>query len=271
MEPDQKRKVIAQIADTFIELSKHPFPLLGSLSSPDKLHIGPVARESVTDFQQSTMIGLGPCSSLLEYHLSTIRLILDLIVRDEMYSQRPLEAYLIHRFLMDIAPLALPAEQDGKFYLKHPDDKGDHILANEDFNITGIIDWEWAQTESPAVAFNSPLAFMPVNEFYDGDQNPGDNEIFFAEQLEEKGYKDLAAYVRNGRLLHRFSFCNGYDLGDWKGFLELFQGLREAVVVDVGLDWDEWKAVALKRYENDTGLQSLLERRENPVALEYSN
>lgn len=29
---------------------------------------------------------------------------------------------------------------DEKFYLKHTDDKGDHILVDEHFNITDIID-----------------------------------------------------------------------------------------------------------------------------------
>lgn len=29
---------------------------------------------------------------------------------------------------------------DRKFYIKHADNKGDHILVDRDFNITGIID-----------------------------------------------------------------------------------------------------------------------------------
>lgn len=42
-----------------------------------------------------------------------------------------------------------PSHGDDKFYLKHTDDKGDHTVFNDDFNITGIIDWEWAYTALP--------------------------------------------------------------------------------------------------------------------------
>ena len=42
------------------------------------------------------------------------------------------------------------------------------------------------------------------------------------------------------------------------GFLWLFRGLRDAVVVDAGIGWDEWRAVALDRYARDEGLKCLL-------------
>jgi hypothetical protein len=153
----------------------------------------------------------------------------------------------------------LPAvHDDEKFYLKHADDKGDHILVDEHFNVTGIIDWEWAHTASPAHAFNSPIGFLPVADFYGGRNDLGDDEVVFARLLEEKGHRDLARFVWNGRLQHRFAFCCGYDLADWDGFLGLFRGLRDAVGVDEGLEWDEWKIAALQRYQDDPGLQLLL-------------
>jgi hypothetical protein len=167
---------------------------------------------------------------------------------------------LIHRFLIDLVPRVLPQTDDKKFYLKHADDKGDHIMVDEDYNVTGIIDWEWAHTASPAIAFNSPIGFFNVGEFYDGKNILSDDEIIFARLLEEKGHKDLAQFVRHGRLQHRFAFCCGYDLADWSGFLGLFRGLRDAVGVDAGLEWDGWKASALERYKGDPGLQVLLKR-----------
>ncbi|KAG8667765.1 hypothetical protein FPOAC2_12964 [Fusarium poae] len=255
----QREKVMDQLADTFLELQKYPFDLLGSLDIPGESHIGAFARESLTDFQQYEMRATGPFSSLKEYHVSSIQLILDLIVRDEMYSQRAVDAYIIHRYLLDLVPHVLPAvHDDKKFYLKHADDKGDHILVDEDFNITGIIDWEWAHTASPAHAFNSPIGILPVADFYRGRNDLGDDEVVFACLLEKKGHGNLARYVRDGRLQHRFAFCCGYDLEDWDGFLGLFRGLRDATGVDEGLEWDEWKIVALKRYKDDPGLQGLL-------------
>ena len=222
----QRKKVMDQLADTFIELRKYPFRLLGSLDSPGGSQVGAFARESLTNFTQSEMRTTGPFSSLEDYHMSSLRQILDLIVREEMYSQQAVDAYLIHRFLIDLVPLVLPSAQNNEdFYLKHADDKGDHILVDEHFNVTGIIDWEWAHTASPAQAFNSPVGLLPVADFYSGKNSLGDDEIVFARLLEKKGRQDLARFVWNGRLQHRFAFCCGYDLADWDGFLGLFRGL----------------------------------------------
>lgn len=259
----QRRNLMSQLADLFVELHKYPFDRLGCLDVPGTSHVGGFARESLTDFETDThkMLLAGPFSSLEGYHRHSLQLILDLILREEMYSQQPVDAYLITRFLLDLIPSVLPSPEstDQKhFYLKHADDKGDHILVDDDFNITGIIDWEWAHTAHPAHAFNSPIGLLPVGDFYDGANEIGDSEVVFAHLLEQKGRGDLAAYVRAGRLQHRFTFCCDYDLADWSGFFGLFKGLRDAVGVDEGLGWDEWKAVVMDRYKEDAGLQKLL-------------
>ncbi|KAI0471372.1 kinase-like domain-containing protein [Xylaria cf. heliscus] len=262
---EQKERILRQLADIFIELSNHPFDLIGSLDSPGNSHVGAFARESLTNFAESEMRTMGPFSYWEEYHRSLLQFVLDLILGEELYSQQSVDAYLIHRFLIDLIPSVLPhtIQDDQKYYLKHADDKGDHILVDEDFNITGIIDWEWAHTAPPIHAFNSPIGILPVGEFYEGMNNLGDHEIIFAHMLEEKGRLDIAQCVRDGRLQHRFAFCCGYDLADWDGFLGLFKGLRDAVGVDDGLDWDKWKTVALHRYSEDAGLQLLLTKHAN--------
>lgn len=82
---EQRKTVINQLADVFIELSQYPFDLLGSLDRPGNsrsFHIGGFARESLTDFTQSEMRIIGPCSSLGEYHKSSLQLILDMIIRE---------------------------------------------------------------------------------------------------------------------------------------------------------------------------------------------
>lgn len=65
---EQRTKVMDQLADTFIELSKHPFSRLGSLDTLGGSHVGAFARESLTTFVQSEMRAIGPLSSLEEYH-----------------------------------------------------------------------------------------------------------------------------------------------------------------------------------------------------------
>lgn len=239
---------------------------MGSLVEPGGNKVGSFARESLTDIMGSQVRALGPSTSVREYHTSSVELILDLILREEMYTLQPVNAYLIHRFLLDIIQKVLPPERpdsnnDGPFYLKHADDKGDHILVDDDFNITGIIDWEWAHTAPFAIDFNSPIGFIPVGQFYEGNNTLGEDEVTLAQLLEEKGRRDLAKAVWDGRLQHRFAFCCGYDLAaDWTGFLGLFRGLRDAVGVDNGMEWDEWRGKALERYKPDAGLNKLLEQ-----------
>ncbi|KAI9146759.1 hypothetical protein HJFPF1_13497 [Paramyrothecium foliicola] len=261
----QRQNIIDQLASVFIELHRFPLPRFGCLNEPGQSYVGPFARESLTDYVGFELRTMGPCSSLGEYHTATLRLILDLIVRKESYTQRPVDAFLIHRFLLDLIPqVAPPTQENGKFYLKHADDKGDHILIDETFNIRGIVDWEWAHTAPMALAFNSPVGFLPVGDFYDGKNDLSEEEVSFARALEAKGHPALAQCVLDGRLQHRFAFCCGYDLEDWAGFLGLFSGLREAVGIDQGLEWDEWKSLALQRYGGDERLQLLLARSKEP-------
>lgn len=71
---------------------------------------------------------------------------------------------MIHRFLLEIAPKAcsLSHADDEKFYLKHADENGDQILVDNEFNITGVIDWEWAHTDLKSGALNTPIVSLPV-------------------------------------------------------------------------------------------------------------
>jgi hypothetical protein len=260
--PEQRRKLVEQLADIAIELRKHPFDKMGSLENSREVEVGPLARESLTDFNGSRMLPLGPYSSLAGYHTTSVQLIMDLILREEMYAQRPIDAYLIHRFLLGLIPHVVPLQDSNRqsFYLKHADDKGDHILVDGNHNITAILDWEWAYTAPEALAFNSPIGILPVAEFYDGRNTLGKEEKWLAEAFEERGERELAQAVENGRVQHFYAFCCGYDLSDWKGFLGLFRGLRDAVSVDSGLDWEEWRKVALERYRDDHGLGGLISK-----------
>ncbi|OAA68950.1 Protein kinase-like domain protein [Cordyceps fumosorosea ARSEF 2679] len=259
--PDQRRKVMEQLADVLIEIYKHPLPALGSLATPGRPHVAAFAHESLLTVVGGRLQTCSPFRSAEQYRRSHLRLILDRILAQEMYATQPVEAYLLHRFLVDLVPvLTPPASGNEKFYLKHDDDKGDHILVDESFNITGIIDWEWAHTAAPAEAFNSPVGLLPVADFYAGKGAIGADEAVFAQLLQEKGHGPLAQFVLEGRVQHLFAFCCGIDLSDWDGFLGLFRGLRDASGVDAGMTWEDWKGTALDRYKEDAGLQELLIR-----------
>ncbi|WPG97344.1 Hypothetical protein R9X50_00011800 [Acrodontium crateriforme] len=256
----QLRKVVLQLSDIYVELSKYPFQLMGSLDHPGTTHVGSFARESLTDVNGPKTTAIGPCSSFEEFYTASIQLTLDLIIRREMYAEQAIDAYLIHRFLLDdvLPRISIRSSQEPQFFLKHPDDKGDHILVDDDYNITGIIDWEWSYTAPVELAFNSPIMLLPVARFYNGEQSICEEEEYFASCLKSKGTEQLAKAVKAGRIQHFFSFCCGYDLGDWTGFLGLFQGLRDAAGIDEDIAWDQWRMKALRRYESDEGLQFVL-------------
>jgi hypothetical protein len=137
------------------------------------------------------MKALGPFLSTKEYFSAHIQLILDLIIQQESYVDRAVDAFLIHRLLLDKVPEACSQTHldDGKFYLKHADEKGDQILIDDEFNITGIIDWEWAHTDSKSGAFNSPIVLLPVTDFYAGENSIGEDEIFLRSVLKQKGIR----------------------------------------------------------------------------------
>ena len=261
LQPTEQTKVIEQLADVFLELRRFPFHKMGSLITADPPQMGGIALESLMDIERGVLRILGPYNSVADYHNDSIQLILDQILRDERYTDRPVDAYLIHLFARGLITQILSRHPPSEaYYLKHPDDKGDHILVDGECNITGIIDWEWAYAVPASVAFNSPLLLLPANDFYDGVKRLGEQELELAQVFERSGHMDMAAIVRNGRLQHRFTFCCGYDLADWDGFLGLFRALRDAVNIDAGLGWDEWKRVALDRYISDPGLKSLVAR-----------
>jgi hypothetical protein len=92
-------------------------------------------------------------------------------------------------------PNLLASVTDDKFYLKHADDKGDHILIDEDYNITGISDWEFASTETKSLAFSSPCMMWPVQEYYDGSNDLSREEREFAQMFQRRGREDMAKMI----------------------------------------------------------------------------
>lgn len=202
--PAQREKVTQQLADIFLEIERPPFKAMGSLvCSGDEFQVRGLVNQATFRLGEGP---LGPFSSSLEGARAVLTSYLDMIASGEIDGFSAVDAYLAHHFRLDVASSLFgndtPAEQ---FFLKHPDDKGDHILVNESFNITGIIDWEWTATTSKAEAFSSPCMMWPVARFYDGDNELAADELRLAAILRERGRDDLAEFVTGGR-------CRGSSL-----------------------------------------------------------
>ncbi|CAG8240679.1 unnamed protein product [Penicillium olsonii] len=257
--PQQKEKIMQQLVDVSIELERHPFEAMGSLvSTGDVMKIQGLAYQSTFQLGKGP---LGPFSSSLEGSRAILELYLTMIASGEIDPCHPVDTYLVHRFRQDIADALFddvpPSEQ---FFLKHPDDKGDHILVNDCFEIVGLIDWEWTQTVSRAEAFCSPCMMWPVAKFHDGFNELSADENRLAAIFRERGREDLAACVVEGRKVQRFFFALGPESSflDMQTLASLFAGLRRAFNLE-DEEWEAWKSKALEKWKGDGLLLGLLE------------
>lgn len=258
-----KERILSQLADVFADLKQHPFNEIGCLLDPDDLSVGPVLDESTIDADENgNLLLLGPFKSALEYRTSSIKHQIDLILRGESYTNNAIDAYLVHRFILDSVIESITQNEQGPFFLKHMDDKGDHILVDDEFRIVGIIDWEWAQTTTQSEAFAAPLYLLDVGLYYSGSNKLNPKEVEFASILKKRGEVGLAEHVYGGRVAHRLAHCVGADSGDIEDLPNHFMGLLRAVFPgrNEGETWEQWREGAMMMYEKDEDLQNLIQR-----------
>lgn len=268
------RWFLKQLADVFLELERHPLASMGSIISNASLSIGGIAHPATIGESGP----LGPFSTATEAYRTIVQEYLDQIVAGELAYNAPVDAYLRLRWMLNRFPQALPfKEEEGVhlFYLKHPDDKGDHTLVDDELNITGIIDWEWCTSESKAYAFSSPCMMWPVADFYASSNRLSPSETALASIFrDEHNRADLAEFILRGRPLQRFVHCvmnvPSTEGEDHETTVALFKGLVSAWgdgedVLNRERDawWEKWRAEALDRYRDDPGLQLLLHQHAN--------
>lgn len=256
----QKQKVMEQLADIFLELERYPFQLTGSVvpnvATDSGVRIGAFADKPWFATPEES---LGPFSRLADAYRAIIQLHQQAI-RDREISGLPVDSYLSLQWREShLSKLASgSASEAGPFYLKHGDDKGDHILIDEDYTITSIIDWEFASTEAKELAFSSPCMMWPVGKFYDGSNELAADEIRFAKTFEKRGRKDIHDIVMNGRRWQRFSFfIGGGDATDSEEFAALFRGLR-AAFAEQGCEKDPYEDWRSERLEANKWLKKFL-------------
>ncbi|KAI0385191.1 hypothetical protein F5Y04DRAFT_207122 [Hypomontagnella monticulosa] len=286
----QREKVVRQLADIMLEIEKHPFDRLGSLAATTAISGGEMAPPVAATETQIQVQGLaqhstfrsgeddrplGPFRSSREATRALVEAYLRMIAGGEIgTAKNAADVFLAHRFRLDVLdriwnPTTAAAE-DEKFFLKHADDKGDHIFVNADFDIVGIIDWEWCSTASKEEAFSSPCMMWPVAAFYDSSNELADEELLLARVFSEKSREDLARYVLDGRKVQRLLFAlgpGGASHENRRTFACLFMGLKQAFDLGHGgeekrgreeEEWESWRATALVKWKHDDLLQAML-------------
>ena len=266
--PAQRTRVMIQLVDIFIELERHPLSLAGSLClDGDSIEVGGFAQSQLFTAPEKSV---GPFDDVQASLDATVSQMQTQILNGGL-SSFAVENYLSFCWRRDMIRHAtnLCNETGSKsFFLKHGEDKGDHIMVDVDFNITGIIDWEFTTTEPKALAFSTPCMLFPVADFYDGRNDLSTEETEFAGLLEASGRHDLAKIVLASRKMQRLTWVNGVGgYRDKEEFRSLFTGVR-AAWADCDTNeqvssHEEWLADAKERYRNDAGLQSLLDMEES--------
>lgn len=244
-------KVWKGLADIFAELEKHSFDKAGSLSveSPDDI---PSVSATASD-RFVCLDPYGPFKTSAEYYTAWAEQYLALIADGQLYPQFPIKAYLVYRFLQDNATQL--SDSEDTFFLKHVDDKGDHLMVDEDLNITGIIDWQMARVVPRREAFALSLVSADMRALCDGIVSLGAKDLELSNALSEKGV-GLARYTGDEKV-RRFFWGLGLE-SDWDCALPLANAILQ--VFGVEQSWDEWKEIALKRYKGDERLKALAEK-----------
>ncbi|KAI1128936.1 hypothetical protein F5Y10DRAFT_264686 [Nemania abortiva] len=201
---EQKSHVYSQYADILTKISRFASEQACSLLP----HDGETKEAAIASNRFVSLGRYGPFSDALDYFTSIADLHMDLVADGQLYSEYPKEAFLFHRLLRDRAAPALAAAtaSTSGFFLKHVDDKGDHILVDENYNITAIIDWQFARLVPACEAFGPSLFTADLNGLYNGTVGLSTDDRLLAECLEQKGRRDLAEFAGGSELARRFQF-----------------------------------------------------------------
>ncbi|OCL02124.1 hypothetical protein AOQ84DRAFT_305296 [Glonium stellatum] len=234
---EQKHRVLGQLADILIELSKYPLQKAGSLLLRDgKIHVSAIASNRFV-----SLGCYGPFDNAFDYFMNTAEQYLDLIADGQLYYEYPMEAFLFYKILRQHAMDLSVNESPGIFYLKHVDDKGDHLLVDEDYNITGIIDWQFARSVPACEAFGPSLMTADLSALYSSKASITDDDKSLAHELRVRGREDLAKYSNESESVRRFhhGLASGLTRGE---VCDMIRGMLATLGAAQTVDIDRWIA-----------------------------
>ncbi|EFW99204.1 hypothetical protein CMQ_5625 [Grosmannia clavigera kw1407] len=257
---EQKAHVYAQYAEILALLSKHPQPQACSLVPNDDgkrgVECGPIASDRFL-----TLGEYGPFDNSLAYFSSTADLRLDLIADGQLFPKYPKEAFVFYRLLRDRIGPVLASETSplplGSFFLKHVDDKGDHVLVDDNYNITAVIDWQFARFVPACEAFGPSLFTADLGCLYGGEAGLSADDGLFAASFAKAGHPKLAKIAGENDLARRFhlGLASGMSRQDVLRLTEAVLSLLGESVNDVE-EWieQEWHVLADTRRDKAEAL-----------------
>ncbi|KAI9716971.1 MAG: hypothetical protein M1828_007485 [Chrysothrix sp. TS-e1954] len=250
----QAMKVHTAMANVLDKLYSHPLDAIGSLTvgSQGRIGIGPAASD-----RTGTLRPIGPFKNATQFYAALCDQYLHLISDRQIFTEMPIDAYLMYRSLKQMAHLgqwnaSAPGQDDGPFFLKHMDEKGDHVLVDEDYNITGIIDWTFARSVPAYEAFGPTLMTANMADLYDGKVGRSEGDVEFAATLRRQNHA-LSLYWDHGDRLRRLLLGLGQGMRlSWNDTLHMFKGMLAAIGESMALfDWEQWREQHLEEYRGD--------------------
>lgn len=245
------------------ELQRHPFSEAGSLlpgpSSSEPI-VSAVASERF--FIQSSS---GPFGTASDYYTSFVEQNIALIADGQLFTPFPVNAYLVFSYLktqiqaLAAKPIHNSVETTEQFYIKHVDDKGDHLMVDDELNVIGITDWQMARVVPASEAIGPSLVTTEMGDIYDGVSSSTVHDHALARFLNVKGAADLAGIMGKDERLRRFFFGLDVDL-PWGETPLLIRGIWAAFGVKKDIDWEAWKVDMLERHIHDGRLRNIIDR-----------
>jgi hypothetical protein len=123
--------------------------------------------------------------------------------------------------------------------LKHVDDKGDHLLIDDDYNVVGVIDWQFARTVPACEAFGPSLLTANLNGLYSRNSSISENDGLLAGALRDRGNDDLARHMEGSDVVRRFQFGMASGLSRDEN-REVIAGILASLGVNPPLDIEAW-------------------------------
>ncbi|KAI0428478.1 hypothetical protein F5Y09DRAFT_357673 [Xylaria sp. FL1042] len=254
---EQKSKVLCQWAEILYKLGKHPFSKIGSLQfgTNGAIDVGPIASD-----RTGTLPFIGPFTSARDYYSSWANAYIEFIADRQLFSAYSVDAYLMFKCLKEQVKTGSWLEKwegldSGPFFLRHMDDKGDHILIDDDFQITGIIDWSFARTVPAYEALGPSLTSANTSNLFNGVPGLNEEDIVLGQELQRLG--SLHCYFKSDEM-RRFLFGPAIGLGLTKDeAINVFRGLVTTFREDIP-DWKEWRRTSLIKWKDDPQLAILL-------------
>lgn len=97
------------------------------------------------DFKTKTDIPpyyFGPFKSSVQRYLAQINHVLAGIEAGEMFTDDPVNTYIVHLWLKDAIEASEELDKDEEIMVKHADDKGDQIMVDSNGDLACVLDWE---------------------------------------------------------------------------------------------------------------------------------